>query len=60
MGEENEINREDLSQLENEVYILIEALRLTMPDFCVVECNDSLTEEQKDILRKAKRIIDET
>ena len=60
MGEENKINREDLSQLEDEVYILIEALRLTMPDFVEVECNDSLTEEQKDILRKAKRIIDET
>lgn len=45
--------------LDDEIWILVEALRLCMPDWSEIENNKSLTQEQIDILRKAKGIIDE-
>lgn len=45
--------------LDDEIWTLVQALKICMPDWSEIENNKSLTQEQIDILRKAKEIIDE-
>lgn len=48
-----------MSTLEEEVYIMVEALKLLLPYDCDIDSMQEFNDEQKKILKKAKEISDE-